>query len=635
MPDDAKDKLAMLEKELYAKEFKPHATEDILTRKAPLAAPSWDTGADAMTMINEQAAQVSRHKKMKKFVQISIGFFVVALAVTGFIWWRGSNVISGDNIAIDISSPTAVAGGAPFETTFAVTNNNAVAIDQATLLVEYPSGFYSVAKVSLPRISKDLGAIAPGQSVSEKMSTILFGEQNTNKEASVTLEYRLAGSNATLKKVTTYAVKISSSPVNIQLATLSEASSGQSIDLTIDVASNSQDPLSQLLVTALYPSGFNFVSASPSPTYGANSWAISALAPQEKRTITVHGTIEGSENEVKITNVTVGTQDPTDGRLVGTIYNAISESMTITKPFVAVDLAVDNDHAPVHVVSLGRGVRTDISWQSNNPTEITDAVISVKLRGEALNRYLIYASGGGFYRSIDDTIVWNKAETTALATIEPGARGSVSFGFSPVALGVGAGRVIKNPQINLDVTVNAHRISDTGAIQNISTFASRVVKFETDLRLTARGLYFSGPFNNTGAMPPRVEKETTYTIALSARNSSNNVSNVTAKTTLPIYAKWLGAVSPSGEDVEYDQNTNQVTWNVGRMTAGSARDVDFQISFLPSLSQLRQSPDLTGPVSLVGNDDFTGTMVQDSKPAITTYLSSDPTFVQGQATVVN
>lgn len=637
MPDDVKNRIAELEKELYAKEFKPHATEDILTRKTAPVAPSWDTGADAMTLLNEQALQASRNKKMKKFVKISIGFFVVAVAVTAFIWWRGSNVISGDNIEINISAPSAVAGGDPFESTFVITNRNKVSVDEANLLVEYPIGFYAVANKTnpLPRISKDLGAIASGQSLSEKISTILYGQQNTNKEINVTLEYRLAGSNATLRKTTTYVIKISSSLVNLQLGTLKEVSSGQGVDFTVEVSSNSKDPLSTLIVEAVYPFGFNFISADPSPAYGTNKWRLSSLAPQEKRTIRIHGTLEGNENEEKIIAINVGTQNSTNESLIDIVYNSIGESMAITKPFLALDLALDNDHSLEHVVPLGRGVRADISWRSNNPTTVTDAVIEVKLKGNALNRYLIYASGGGFYRSSDDTIVWDKSATASLAAIEPGSGGSVSFGFSPVALGVDSGRVVKNPKITLEVNVRARRASDVNVSDNITTFASRTVKFETDLRLSARDLYYTGAFKNTGPLPPQANKETTYTIVLSARNASNDVSGAQVKTTLPIYVKWRGAISPGGEDVSFDEGSREVTWNIGRVTAGGSRDVAFQISFLPSLSQLGQAPALTGQIALEAQDDFTRTTVHDTKVPLTTYLLTDSSFVQAQAAVVD
>ncbi len=636
MPNDAKDRIAELEKELYSKDFKPRSTDGILKRKEAPVSLEWNQEEDVTALLEDQARLDARHKKMKKFVKLSIAFFVVASIITGIIWWRGSNIISGENIAINVAAPVTVDGGSAFDTTFQITNSNKVAVQNASIRIEYPSGVYAADGTTvLSRYSQDIGTILPSQSTTEKVSTVFYGEPNTDKSVTVTLDYSLAGSNATLRKTTTYSVKILSAPVNIQLTMLKEVSSGQTIDLSIDVTSNSNTPINTLLVEAEYPSGFTFSSASPAPTYGNNTWLVSSLAPQEKRTIVVHGLIEGNENEEKIVKVSLGTQSSTDERFIDTVYNSTTESLTITKPFIAIDLALDNDHSLEHVVSPGRGVRADVFWQSNNPTQITDAVIEVTLKGNALNRYLIYASGGGFYRSSDNTIVWDKSTTPELAAINPGARGTVSFGFSPVALGANGGRDIKNPEIDLEVNVRARRASDINVPQDITTFASRTVKFETSLLLSAAGMYATGPFTNTGPLPPTADKETTYTIALSARNSSNDVSNASVTTTLPIYVKWLGAISPPGENVTYDQASNQVTWNIGRMPAGGSRSVDFQISFLPSLSQLRQTPSLTGPLVLSATDDFTNTQVQDTKNPITTYLLGDPSFAQNQAIVID
>ena len=633
MPDDVKSKIAELEKELYAKDFEARPVGDTLKQRDGTTAPVWDTAGDAAIFLDDQARVAKRHRTMKKFVKISIIFFILAAAIAGFIWWREVNVISGENITIDISAPLMVAGGEPFETKFVITNGNKVSVEAATLFIEYPPGFYSVSdKGELPRIAKDLGGIAPGQSIAESVNTILYGEENVSKEVTVTLEYRMTGSNATLKKTETYEVKISSSLVKVKLQTLSEASSGQEVELVVTVESNSKDLVNNLIVEASYPFGFNFQSADPAPSYGTNSWRISKLAPQEKRTIKIRGIIEGQEKEEKVTKISVGAQSPKDERVIGLVYNTATEATVITKPFIGLDIAVDNDHAVDHATALGRSVRVDILWKSNSGTKMSDVVVEAKLKGEALNRYSVYAQGGGFYRSIDDTIVWDKTRSMELASVEPGARGTLGFSFSPLALGADASRLIKNPKITIEVTARARRLSEMNTFEDIATFAMRQVKFETDLRLSARGLYFSGPFENTGPLPPQVEKETTYTVAWTVRSSLNSVSGISVKTTLPIYVKWLGA--DEGEDITYNENTSEVVWNAGRVPIGGTREGAFQISFLPSLSQISQIPRLTGDIFLVGTDDFTKTEVRDRKSPITTHLLSDSQFVQGQANVV-
>ncbi len=202
-------------------------------------------------------------------------------------------------------------------------------------------------------------------------------------------------------------------------------------------------------------------------------------------------------------------------------------------------------------------------------------------------------------------------------------------------LGVGSDRLIKNPQIIFEIRARANRASDVSSSESVSTFVARSVKFETDIRVSAKGLFFSGPFQNIGPIPPQADKETTYTISLNARNSSNNVSNAVVKTTLPIYIKWLSKIDPEGEDITFSDSTGEVTWNVGRVPSGGSRDASFQISFIPSVSHINRSPLLTGDITISAMDDFTKTEVRDKKPALTTYISGDPQFSPNDANVVN
>lgn len=634
MGDDTKSKIAELEKELYGKEFKPHEVADTLERKEISVPTAWDAETEVRALAHEQERAATHHTMIKKIVYVSLGFFAFAAAVATFVWWSRSNIISAENIKIEAVAPLSVAGGEPFETKFTITNGNKVAIEAATLFLEYPVGFYTVTdKADLPRISKDLGTIAPGQSVTESINTILYGEENTQKEVNIILEYRMASSNATLKKAATYKLRVSSSPVNVKLEVVKEVSSGQEIELAVGVESNSKDPLQGLLLEVSYPFGFTFKSADVAPSEGNNVWNIDTLAPQEKRTIKIRGIIEGQENEEKVIKILVGTPDVKDERHVGVVYNSTLESVTLVKSFLALDIAMNNEHATEYSAPLGRGIRVDIAWKSNSPDPVSDAMIEVALKGDALNRYSVYADGGGFYRSSDNTIVWSKATNPDLADIKSGDHGSVSFSFAPIPLGIDTALMVKNPQIIFETRVHANT-SKIGSSETVSTFASRKVNFDTDIRLAAQSLYFAGPFKNTGALPPKADVETTYTIKWVVRNASNNVSNAVVKTTLPIYVKWLGNISPTGEDVVWNASNSEVLWNVGRIPAGGVREVAFQISFLPSLSQLNRAPSLTGDSTLTAVDDFTKTNLNDRRSPVTTNLTSDPQFSQNQAAVV-
>jgi len=102
--------------------------------------------------------------------------------------------------------------------------------------------------------------------------------------------------------------------------------------------------------------------------------------------------------------------------------------------------------------------------------------------------------------------------------------------------------------------------------------------------------------------------------------------------------KWLGVVSPADEDISFSEIGGEVVWNIGNVKRGvglnsAAREVAFQVSLLPSISQIGRIPSLTGDATLFGKDAFTGTIIKDITRGMTTKLSTDPYFSSSQAVV--
>ena len=71
----------------------------------------------------------------------------------------------------------------------------------------------------------------------------------------------------------------------------------------------------------------------------------------------------------------------------------------------------------------------------------------------------------------------------------------------------------------------------------------------------------------------------------------------------------------------------------GAGTVTPAREVSFQISFLPSVDQIMTVPNLIGEAVLSAKDTFTLTTVFNSFAALTTRLNNDPYFRIGAENV--
>jgi hypothetical protein len=64
------------------------------------------------------------------------------------------------------------------------------------------------------------------------------------------------------------------------------------------------------------------------------------------------------------------------------------------------------------------------------------------------------------------------------------------------------------------------------------------------------------------------------------------------------------------------------------------KEVSFQVSIVPSLSQVGISPILIGETSVSAIDTFTNTEVVDTRPAITTGVQNDPSISGEDGSVV-
>ncbi|TSC68054.1 MAG: Uncharacterized protein G01um101472_171 [Parcubacteria group bacterium Gr01-1014_72] len=575
----------------------------------------------------------------KKVLLFSSIFFLGALGVAAFVFFGEGNIVSADNVNISIFGPLAVAGGEEMSLEVSVENNNNTMLEDADLIIAYPSGARRETNLNteLRRERIAIGNIPPGGSDIRKVRAILFGEEGGVQTVTFTVEYRVKGSRAIFEKQKSYDITISSSPVSLLIRSRKEANNEQEILFEIVATSNSNTTLTDLLLRAEYPFGFEFTRATPRTSLGTTLWDLGDLAVEGKRTVTIAGKLRGEEGEERVFKFFIGRKDPAREHEIGTTYTANLQTITMRKPFIALTLALDGDTAKEYVARLGRPIRADIVWTNNIAAPILDGVIEVKLSGDALNRFSV-SSDKGFFRSLDNTILWDRSRVAELSLLNPGESGRVSFSFA--SLEAGPSSSMKNPEIQIAVSVRARQTVLDTVTEEVSSLLPRTVKFSSALSLSAMLLRLSGPFQNSGPVPPVAETETTYTVAWALTNAVNDVSGVKVSSALPPYARFVGPVSPAGEKVSYNPVGGEIVWDAGRIPAYAGfssppREVFFQIAVTPSITQIGSAPALSSEIVVIGEDDFTGASVAASRPALTTHLStSDPAMVGGHEVVV-
>ena len=633
------DGLERLEEKLYSRTGEQEDPRRANLRPRFVDAPrGWEQpveGEPQPTQFMRQARRPSFFSLKNIFIA-SIGFFIIALGIAAYFIFGGGNIISTKNIGITVSGPTDVAAGSVLPLSLTITNNNPTAIELADLVVEFPNGTRSDTDLSLafPRLRQTIGTIAPGESVNRSIKAVLFGEQGAQEDIKISVEYRIASSNAVFSSGTTYTTTISSSPMSMVVDGPSQAVSGQQATYTLRVRSNAHAPLRNVLVTAEYPFGWSVVSATPAAVGNGRTWQLGDIPAGDERTITLVGSFTGQDGEERVLHFSAGSADSATVTSLAVPFVTKDMSVTLSRPFVGATLSLNGDSSQDIIVARGERVNGQVRWVNNLPVTVHGVTLQLSLQGTVIDPSSVQTDTG-FFRSSDATILWSSQTNQALTNVAPGASGTFSFSFAPYSLQKGGN--YHSSSINLSVSVSGTQ-DGVAAADTVDVAASRKVLVSTDLSLAASAVRSSGAFTNTGPLPPKANQQTTYTIVWDVANSANAVANASVSATLPSYVSWNNAVSPGSEQVTFDSGSRTVTWNVGNISTGNSapthRQIAFQVTLTPSLSQVGQAPILVNEARVSGADRFTGTTVSATSPALTTAITSDQTFHPGQENVV-
>lgn len=568
-------------------------------------------------VIKKPSKSLLKSSMFRKVFFGSIIFFVVSILFALYMFFGESNTVSANNIDITVLGNAFASGGEELPLQIQITNKNSVKLEYSDLLVEYQRGAGIGEDIYRERIG--VGDIPAGDVVKELLNVTLFGQQGTTRDIKITLEYRVPGSNAIFIKEKVYTVNISSAPVNLSVTGPESSGSNQNISFVIKAGLNTPDPVKNMIVTAEYPRGFDFKSATPSPTFGDNTWVLGDINPGVEKEIKVEGVIVAQSGEQRAFNVFVGQQKDINEREMSVQFNSQSYIVAIQKPLLDTKITVNDNPNPEVTVPSGGNIKAEIEWKNSTNQKIEDVEIVAEVTGPIVSYSSITTSG--FYESSTNKIIWNRQNFPELGSINPGQKGTLMFNFRTLPPTSGS-------TANISLSIKARNPNNINEFIDIKNFDRRTLKVATNLQMVGHALYNSGAFTNTGPLPPRPGESTTYTISWSLANSLNDISGAEVRGKLPIYVEYVGTKSPSGESLTFNQTTKEVVWNVGNVKKGTgsslpAKEVQFQVRLNPSASQSGERVDLVQGIKYKGLDVSTNTQINNSYSDITSTLNKD------------
>ncbi len=558
-----------------------------------------------------------------------LAFFLLALIVSSVFLFGGGNLISGDNISLSVLAPTTIGGGEEISLQIAVANQNTVPIESGTLIISYPSGTQAIEGngKELGTVREQLPTVNPGGVLNIPVRARMFGEENEEKAIKVAIEYRVEGSNATFfKEAKPHIVKISSSPVTLKIDAVKSISSGQEVELKLTINSNASTPLSDILVKVTYPDdGFDFTSSKPEPVSGRDTWLIKELKPGATTTITLKGIVIGKESDVRVFSVATGVASEKNSFNLFSIFTSVKHEVAVENPFLKLGLEINGNDDDIVVVNSLRRVDVGLTFENSLDDTIYNGKVSVLLKGSGLDDVDVIVPDG-FYDSSAHKITWDSAGVNGLKEIKPGGRVRLSFILDLDKL-TGA-----TPEVTIEVSGQAERVFEDRVPQKISGTVSKRIRIESGAELSSSALYSEGPFNNSGPVPPEVEKKTTYTLLLAVDNGTNDLTSAEVTATLPQYVEWLNVVSKPDE-VTYSAVSRTLTWRIGNIDGKGHEELWVQVAFTPSNNQEGEIPTILESQRFRATNRFTNTTVRDEASPLTTELINDPEAGGGEGRV--
>jgi Domain of unknown function DUF11 len=590
---------------------------------APQVLPPSFTPPAEVVVDEEPSEEKPKAHRYRKYVFFgSLILFVVGIALAAAFVILGGKRISADNISFNIAGQTTIGSSETMSLQVAITNQNTVGVEEATLVLRYPDGTRTVSD-PIKNVYEDriaIGKLAPGEAKNVPIQVAVFGKENDIKEIKATFEYKVTGSQGTFyKDAEPLKFQITSSPITLQVSSIGKVAAGQPIEVTITAKSNTNKELKDVLVSAEFPNGFTYKESDPKPVYNQNIWKISTLKPGQSVPIKIRGTINGLTQEKFGINFSAGLANTDNQFMVGSTLAEARTEFMIERPFIAVDIAIAGDADRSVVLEPNKPSPVAITIKNTLDEAVYDTRVEVVPTGNAFSPASIDAKKG-FYDSNKNVIRWDVTNNPDFTQIKPGDSKRIDFIVNPIK---------SNNTASFEVTVNvyARRVAEASAQEQLIGTVTAAGKYASAGKIGGQASFMTGP------VPPQVGQATKYLISLVAEAGGNNMTNTKVQTQLPTYVEWQNDYSGPGV-VDYNPVTKNISWTVGDVSSGARKELTFSVSILPSVSQVGTTPILVNGLTLTATDRFTGTPINTEGREVTTELSREAGYKDGNGEVV-
>lgn len=605
--------------------------------ESPDVEERWQT-PELDDMLKRERVALVVHPWMRKVFIFALLFFVAAVIVAGFVFTGGINFVSSRNVDINILGPTSISAGKILELGVSISNANNADLEFANLSVQYPQGSRRPDNTaeSLTYTRDDLGVINAGDEAVRDISVVLLGTTGEVKEIKFSVEYKVKGSSATFYKDKVFQIAIGDAPIILTVESPATVTSGDNFTTVVSITLNATEVLKNAVLKAEYPHGYSKIEAVPEPSANDNIWALGDLSPGAQKTVSIRGRLVGENDEERTFRFYVGISDNENSN-PSLKVNVVSllNTIAINRPSISLNVFFNGKNMPTYVAPAARPIAVVVKFQNNLPDKLINPRLEVGFSGAALDKSSVKIRDNGLYDPGSSKIVWNLINIIGNPELNPGEGGQVTLELASLPI---MSLIGNRHDIILNLSIIGTPISTVGQ-EPLIINEIRTVRISSQVNFSSKVFRSLGPFASSGPIPPKAGATSTYTVIFSLVNTEGDFADAKVIAQLGPSVSWLAVQSVAGEKISYDSSSNAMLWDLGLLVSDtgfstSAREIVFQLALTPTLGQIGTAPVLVNSIVFSGRSTDTGNVVNVSSLPLTTNLTDDPAFVQGDDIVV-
>lgn len=602
---------------------------------------------DSLTKIyqDDQGRSVDVKKmiiKPKRGLFFNLFAFIIVLFVFGGAIYGAYNYIylklaSGrTGAALAFEAKKEVAAGEEFYYNLNYKNEDKVSLNKIEITVKYPDNFIFLSSEPEPDRSNNLWKIAslePRRGGVIRIKGKLVGLEGSHQIILADMIYAPQNFSSEFKKFASFETKINDSGFDFSFNNSSSALVNETNEIIVKFKAKTESYINNFRLAVEHPAEVEVIGAETAQT-GAKAVAGApaglVIEPNGPGAYLLSDFGRG-DNEFKVKFKLKEKKQPNFNFKLKfeapeqAVSSPIKYHLFYEKDFVIDAIKSDlnlnliiNGSPFDQGADFGQTLNYSINYANKGEAIMKDIIIMAVLESGFLDWQSLESRTGG--QVSGNAISWTKEELPALAELTSGGQGVIDFFIKlKTAAEIDLSKVYE---------VKSYVEYSLGGKSASSDSRSNTIinKINSDLNLSEQVRYFNDDniAVGYGPLPPKVGQITSLKIYWTINNNLHELNDLRISVELPANVKWDGKNRASVGSLDYDGETNQVVWQIGRLPVTVYKaDAEFNLAISPTEADRNKLMIILPGTKAAAVDSETRAPINKTLKAKTTKLEDD------------